>query len=282
MAEARPAPARYALNLAYDACIRPANANQQRLIDFCYATWHLRRGSVRIDAGGTTLRATAGDWVYCDPYLMRTQRFSDDAHLVSVRFSVAWRGTFHFQPLAPPHVRREPDPALLDASLALVGVVEGEGGIEGEGEGDGAAPTLLQDCRVQAALHHWLALWHERRETYSPIRPVTHDDPMINRIVAVLSEHRGVGVLDYQRLRRVVGLSRSQIDRLCKARLGMTPRRWCERRSLAQAEQWLREGGLSIKEIAYRLGFVDGSHFARWFRQQTGQAPTAYRATRLA
>lgn len=86
-----------------------------------------------------------------------------------------------------------------------------------------------------------------------------------------------MGVLDYARLRETVGLSRSQIDRLCKSKLGMTPRQWCERRSLSQAEQWLRAGRLSVKQIAYELGFVDGSHFSRWFRRQTGQSPTAYR-----
>ena len=70
-----------------------------------------------------------------------------------------------------------------------------------------------------------------------------------------------------------VQLSRSQVDRLFRAAFGLTPRQWCERRTLALAQQLLESSSLSIKEICFRLGFVDNSHFAKWYRSHTGQSP---------
>jgi AraC family transcriptional activator of pobA len=38
--------------------------------------------------------------------------------------------------------------------------------------------------------------------------------------------------------------------------------------------------GLAIHEIAYDLAFSDPSHFARFFRKQTGMTPQAFREGR--
>ena len=47
------------------------------------------------------------------------------------------------------------------------------------------------------------------------------------------------------------------------------------RRELAQ--QYLREGGVSVCEVTFRLGFSDQSSFTRAFKRWTGTAPGAYR-----
>lgn len=40
----------------------------------------------------------------------------------------------------------------------------------------------------------------------------------------------------------------------------------------------LTSTGLSVKEIAYSLGYEYPQYFVRMFRQQTGQTPTQYRS----
>ena len=43
------------------------------------------------------------------------------------------------------------------------------------------------------------------------------------------------------------------------------------------AEEYMRKQTLNVSEIAYLLGFSDGSNFSRAFRRWTGSAPTAFR-----
>ena len=44
------------------------------------------------------------------------------------------------------------------------------------------------------------------------------------------------------------------------------------------AEQYLRDGSTSVKEITYLLGFSDPANFNRAFRRWTGTSPSAFRA----
>jgi AraC-like DNA-binding protein len=52
------------------------------------------------------------------------------------------------------------------------------------------------------------------------------------------------------------------------------------RRIAAQRE--LAYAALSIKHIAYKLGFSDAGHFTRFVERETGAAPSAWRAEALA
>ncbi|HEX9512663.1 MAG TPA: helix-turn-helix transcriptional regulator, partial [Puia sp.] len=44
-----------------------------------------------------------------------------------------------------------------------------------------------------------------------------------------------------------------------------------------EAQSLLSQTGLTIKEIAFRLGFADSSHFNHFFKKQTGITPAVYR-----
>jgi AraC-like DNA-binding protein len=46
----------------------------------------------------------------------------------------------------------------------------------------------------------------------------------------------------------------------------------------ARARQLLREGALSVTQIAYRLGYADVASFVRSFRAQCGRTPGAWRS----
>jgi len=74
------------------------------------------------------------------------------------------------------------------------------------------------------------------------------------------------------------GLSVSTFKRECKNVLGMSPKRWINRRRLDSARQRLRSGSQSLTRIAMELGFADGSHFSRMFRKEFNCSPSAYRS----
>ena len=58
---------------------------------------------------------------------------------------------------------------------------------------------------------------------------------------------------------------------------GVTAGHLIRQRVLTEAKRQLIFTTLAINEIAYDLSFSDPSHFARFFRQQTGTTPQAFR-----
>jgi len=72
------------------------------------------------------------------------------------------------------------------------------------------------------------------------------------------------------------GLSRFQFSRCFHAVYGITFREYLLRYRIIAACERLREGTLPVTEIAYAVGFHDGSYFARMFRRYTGVLPSQY------
>jgi AraC family transcriptional activator of pobA len=65
-----------------------------------------------------------------------------------------------------------------------------------------------------------------------------------------------------------------------KRATGVTAGHLIRQRVLTEAKRQLVFTGLSIQQIAYDLAFSDPSHFARFFRKQTGLTPQAFRSGR--
>lgn len=72
------------------------------------------------------------------------------------------------------------------------------------------------------------------------------------------------------------GLSRFQFSRSFHAVFGITFREYLLRYRIIEACQRLREGAMPVTEIAFAVGFHDGSYFARMFRRYTGMLPSQY------
>ena len=72
------------------------------------------------------------------------------------------------------------------------------------------------------------------------------------------------------------GLSRFQFSRTFHAVFGITFREYLLRFRIIAACDRLREGKMPVTEIAFAVGFHDGSYFARMFRRYTGVLPSQY------
>ena len=72
------------------------------------------------------------------------------------------------------------------------------------------------------------------------------------------------------------GLSRFQFSRSFHTAFGMTFREYLLRYRIVAACQRLREANTAVTEIAFAVGFHDGSYFARMFRRYTGMLPSQY------
>jgi AraC-like DNA-binding protein len=83
-------------------------------------------------------------------------------------------------------------------------------------------------------------------------------------------------------LASVAHLSASQLVRLFRKSLGVTPTAYVSSRRVREAKRLLACSEWTIMRIATHLGYVDQSHFTHRFRTHTGLTPAAYRRARTA
>jgi AraC family transcriptional regulator, arabinose operon regulatory protein len=98
----------------------------------------------------------------------------------------------------------------------------------------------------------------------------------IEQLEAFIEQHiaRPLGVRD---LATALERSPSQIARLCREHLHLTPGHWIARIKIATSCDLLRTTRLSISDVARRIGYDDQFHFSRVFKRQMGLSPLKYR-----
>ena len=75
-----------------------------------------------------------------------------------------------------------------------------------------------------------------------------------------------------------IGITTTQLNRVCRSVLGHPALAVLHARICLEAQRELAYTTLSIKHIAYRLGFTDAGYFTRFFERETGATPSAWRA----
>ncbi|MGO4159138.1 helix-turn-helix domain-containing protein [Cupriavidus sp. YAF13] len=101
----------------------------------------------------------------------------------------------------------------------------------------------------------------------------------MNRIAGFVDAHLHDPALSAQSLAVVLNVSRRTLYNLFRE-FGQTPHAYILSRRLRQAALRLSgggEGGRSITEIAFALGFADAAHFSRVFHERFGMSPTQWR-----
>jgi len=83
--------------------------------------------------------------------------------------------------------------------------------------------------------------------------------------------------LQLKDLASAVHVSPEYLVRLFRQYEGTTPIHYLWRYRLERSVELLRGTGLSIHEIALRIGFKNGHHFSRAFRKWMGRTPSEYR-----
>ena len=80
---------------------------------------------------------------------------------------------------------------------------------------------------------------------------------------------------------RDLGLSPTQLNRVCQQVLGHSALAAVHGRVLLEAQRELTYTTLSVKQIAYGLGFTDAGYFTRFFQRETGRTPSAWRSAAM-
>lgn len=74
-----------------------------------------------------------------------------------------------------------------------------------------------------------------------------------------------------------VGLTPRRMTDIFKQEYGVTPKEYTDSLRLHAAKEMLSETQEKVSNVAYQAGFSSLTAFNRFFKQQTGQTPTAYR-----
>ena len=77
---------------------------------------------------------------------------------------------------------------------------------------------------------------------------------------------------------KAAGVSSQHLIRLFRKHLNSTPVGYINRTKVLHAIDLLRNTKLSVKEIAYELGFEDPNYFSRLFKREEGMSPGDTRA----
>jgi AraC family transcriptional regulator of arabinose operon len=105
-------------------------------------------------------------------------------------------------------------------------------------------------------------------------------DPRVGKAIDYLTENLSVhvGVND---VASYSGLSRTQLAYLFKQQVGMGPIAFQNEQRITQSKQMLRMSFLSVKQIAFELGFKNPKYFSTCFRRITGVTPRQYRGKQI-
>ena len=100
-----------------------------------------------------------------------------------------------------------------------------------------------------------------------------HGKELFNRITFIF-EANLYGNLDMESLALDLGLNYTSFREDFKAYTGLSPYQYFLQMKINRAKELLQDGGLSVKEISYKLSFQNPYYFSRLFKKKTGIAPS--------
>jgi len=129
--------------------------------------------------------------------------------------------------------------------------------------------------------HVLLAVGVHIAQTYGDMRPVSR---LARGGLAPWQERRAKEILranihgvSLKEVARECGLSVGHFSRAFRRTLGVAPHKWLIEQRIVLSKEKLRDGGLSLTDVAADCGFTDQSHFTREFRRAVGVSPGAWR-----
>ncbi len=130
--------------------------------------------------------------------------------------------------------------------------------------------------------HVLLALGVHVAQTYGGMRPLSRPvrgglaPSQVRRAKEILSAHLD-GSVPLTELAQQCRLSVSHFARAFRRTTGVAPHKWLMERRVEVAKEKLRDGRLSLSDVALACGFADQSHLTRVFTQLAGISPGAWR-----
>lgn len=141
-------------------------------------------------------------------------------------------------------------------------------------------PNILRD------IHHHFLLSHPPEggalfelDVYAQRLGEKEDDGVfLEKVNNLIYLHLDKEHFDVPALHHALGISRNQLYRRLKPLVKMPPKQYLLFVRLTKAREYLETRDWTIGEVAYRLGFLDESHFIRVFKKHFGCTPGQVRS----
>lgn len=113
-------------------------------------------------------------------------------------------------------------------------------------------------------------------EQIIPQEPLVNDRQRIQELVGLIDKHyivhKETGFYAGQ-----LKISTHHLNDIVRHLRGTTVKKMISQRLVLEAKRELSFGALTVKEIAFKLGFNDASYFSRFFKKHTGQNPDKFK-----
>lgn len=242
-----------------------------------YWMWLMEAGSVEVRTRGRRLTARAGQWML-SPNGVVHQKFTEDARLISVRFSSQWPTGENLFVENEGGIFAEADhPRLKRSAITLhrLGAKHFPGAKAEMFDHEASYPVFL---RFQLAFQQWLADFADAMLLSGRTLAISSRlDDRINTALSLLHNSPHPAGFPEAMITSRVNLGRRQLDRLFIQALGVSTREYWDRLREQAAIRLIKDSRRPAKQIAYALGFRQASHFTKWFTLRTGRTPSAFR-----
>ncbi len=270
------------LLFAYDQRIPAGTVDGKGTRGQDFSAWLMRRGSAWVRSDGEEVTARKGEWLICFGKRIE-QRFSSDAHVLSLRVLQGWPdGSPLFSGSTVHVLEAVRHPGLERGALPLLRFVKN---ISWNQSLDDPRNSFLWKTRLDYAAYiqyerqllAWLvklaqSLVKEGRTMHVP----QNTDPRLARVFHVLDSLPPGRSFPLKDVCRASSLTSGRLNFLCIRAYGFTTRAYWERRRVEQARQALQLPIVRIKELALELGFLQLSHFSAWFKRHVGVSPRQF------
>lgn len=109
------------------------------------------------------------------------------------------------------------------------------------------------------------------------VQETTEREGILKPVIGYLEQHYMDWDISNEKLAAQAGISEVYMRQLFRQQMGTSPKQYILELRVERAKMLLREGNMSVKEVAEGCGFVTSNHFCRMFRDVTGQTPGEYR-----
>ena len=109
------------------------------------------------------------------------------------------------------------------------------------------------------------------------IEVTSEDEKMVKKATLLVEKNIANADFSVEMLSYELGMSRVNLYKKLLSITGSTPSEFIRTIRLQRAEQLLRQSGMTVAEIAYKVGFNNPRYFSKYFKDQYGMMPSQYK-----
>ncbi|MDQ1803243.1 helix-turn-helix domain-containing protein [Chryseobacterium sp. CKR4-1] len=140
---------------------------------------------------------------------------------------------------------------------------------------------LLEDeyhgnCRMNLIKAYLKAFCIIITEDLTSQEPLLHDKQRIQKLITLIDTYY-ITQKETRYYAEKLSISAHHLNDIVRISRGTTVKKMIAQRLLLEAKRELSFGALTVKEVAFRLGFNDSSYFSRFFKKHSGYSPEQFK-----